>query len=153
MNILFCGDENAEDGILISTLSLIKNSGAKELHLYILTMDAHSDEHKYHPFSMQAANYIRSLLTQANPNNTLQLIDCTELFKKQPPTVNMNTRFTPYAMLRLFASRLSVSLITSIPVYCFWICLRSKKLVFLPKCVRWCKPRRCSCQINQLSTN
>ena len=83
MNILFCGDENAEDGVLISTLSLIKNSGAKKLHLYILTMDAHSDERKYHSFSMQAANYIRSLLTQANPNNTLQLIDCTELFEKQ----------------------------------------------------------------------
>ena len=106
MNILFCGDENAEDGVLISTLSLIKNSGAKKLHLYILTMDAHSDERKYHSFSMQAANYIRSLLTQANPNNTLQLIDCTELFEKQPPTVNMNTRFTPYAMLRLFADQL-----------------------------------------------
>ena len=30
MNILFCGDENAEDGVLISTLSLLKNSGAKE---------------------------------------------------------------------------------------------------------------------------
>ena len=43
MNILFCGDENAQDGVLISTLSLIKNSGAQELHLYILTMEAHSD--------------------------------------------------------------------------------------------------------------
>ena len=38
MNILFCGDANAEDGVLITTLSLLKNSGAKDLHLYILTM-------------------------------------------------------------------------------------------------------------------
>src|SRR5699024_10726090 len=98
MNILFCGDENAEDGVLISTLSLLKNSGAKELHLYILTMEAHSDERKYHPFSEHAADYIRSLLVKANPNNTLELIDCTDLFIKQPPTANMNTRFTPYAM-------------------------------------------------------
>ena len=36
MNILFCGDHNAEDGILIATLSLLKNSGAQELHIYII---------------------------------------------------------------------------------------------------------------------
>ena len=106
MNILFCGDENAEDGVLISTLSLLKNSGAKELHLYILTMEAHSDKRKYHPFSKHAADFIRSLLVKANPKNTLELIDCTDLFIKQPPTANMNTRFTPYAMLRLFADEL-----------------------------------------------
>ncbi|MDF4142924.1 glycosyltransferase [Lactobacillus kefiranofaciens] len=106
MNILFCGDENAEDGVLISTLSLLKNSGARELHLYILTMEAHSDERKYHPFSKHVADYIRSLLVKANPNNTLQLIDCTDLFIQEPPTANMNTRFTPYAMLRLFADQL-----------------------------------------------
>lgn len=106
MNILFCGDENAEDGILISTLSLLKNSGAKELHLFVLTMEAHSDERKYHPFSKHAADYIRTLIKEKNPNNTLELIDCTDLFIKQPPTANMNTRFTPYAMLRLFADEL-----------------------------------------------
>ncbi|RVU71097.1 MULTISPECIES: glycosyltransferase [Lactobacillus] len=106
MNILFCGDENAEDGVLISTLSLLKNSGAQELHLYIMTMEAHSDERKYHPFSKQVADFLRSLLINANPNNSLQLIDCTALFVKEPPSVNMNTRFTPYAMLRLFADQL-----------------------------------------------
>ena len=106
MNILFCGDANAEDGVLITTLSLLKNSGAKDLHLYILTMEAHSDERKYQPFSKHAADDIRSLLIEANPKNTLELIDCTDLFLKEPPTANMNTRFTPYAMLRLFADEL-----------------------------------------------
>ena len=106
MNILFCGDENAQDGVLISTLSLIKNSGAQELHLYILTMEAHSDERKYHPFSQHAADFLRSLVKKANPNSTVELIDCTKLFEQEPPTANMNTRFTPYAMLRLFADQL-----------------------------------------------
>ena len=68
MNILFCGDENAQDGVLISTLSLIKNSGAQELHLYILTMEAHSDERKYHPFSQHAADFLRSLVTISRTN-------------------------------------------------------------------------------------
>lgn len=90
----------------LDAFSTKKNSGARELHLYILTMEAHSDERKYHPFSKHAADYIRSLLVKANPNNTLQLIDCTDLFIQEPPTANMNTRFTPYAMLRLFADQL-----------------------------------------------
>lgn len=102
MNILFCGDSHAQDGVLITTLSLLKNTHT-ELHLYVLTMYTE----KYHPFSKKAADFIRSLLIQKNLNNTLDLIDCTSLFIKQPPTANMTTRFTPYAMLRLFADELS----------------------------------------------
>ena len=59
MNILFCGDHNAEDGILIATLSLIKNSGAKELHIYILTMYTQSYHKKFKPFSKHAADYLK----------------------------------------------------------------------------------------------
>ena len=43
MNIMFCGDSHAEDGILIATLSLLKNTSAP-LHLYILTMQAEGYE-------------------------------------------------------------------------------------------------------------
>lgn len=103
MNILFCGDSHAEDGVLITTLSLIKNID-EPLHLYILTMDI--DPAKYQPFSKTAADFIRSLLVKHNSDSTLELIDCTELFIKEPPTINMETRFTPYAMLRLFADQL-----------------------------------------------
>lgn len=101
MNILFCGDKHAEDGVLITTLSLLKNTHT-ELHLYILTMYTR----KYQPFSKHAADFLRSLLVQKNSHNTLELIDCTSLFIKEPPTINMGTRFTPYAMLRLFTDQL-----------------------------------------------
>lgn len=105
MNILFCGDSHAQDGVLITTLSLLKNTDA-ELHLYILTMYTHSEKKNYHPFSKHAADFIRSLLVKKNPKNTLELIDCSTLFIKEPPTANMNSRFTPYAMLRLFADEI-----------------------------------------------
>lgn len=104
MNILFCGDSNAEDGVLISTLSLLKN--VDEVHIYILTMYTQSEKKNYHPFSKTAADYIRTLVINKNPKNSVDLIDCSSLFIKQPPTANMNTRFTPYAMLRLFADEL-----------------------------------------------
>ena len=104
MNILFCGDSNAEDGILITTLSLLKN--VDEVHIYILTMYAKSNKKDYHPFSKHAADYIRSLVINHNPKSSVDLIDCSSLFIKEPPTANMGTRFTPYAMLRLFADEL-----------------------------------------------
>ena len=103
MNILFCGDQHAEDGVLISTLSLLKNTN-EELHLYVLTMELPGKQ--YQPFFFFFADFIRSLLVEKNKNNTLELIDCSRLFVKQPPTANMGTRFTPYAMLRLFADQL-----------------------------------------------
>ncbi|WP_294604670.1 glycosyltransferase [Lactobacillus rizhaonensis] len=106
MNILFCGDHNAEDGILIATLSLLKNSGAQELHIYILTMYTQSYHKKFQPFSKQAADYIKSLLVKQNPQNTLKLMDCTGLFVREPLIANMSTHFTPYAMLRLFADEI-----------------------------------------------
>ena len=101
MNILFCGDSHAEDGILIATLSLLKNASAP-LHLYILTMQAEG----YEAFNEQAFNLIKKIIKEKDPNNTAELIDCTELFKKEPPRANMETRFTPYAMLRLFADQI-----------------------------------------------
>lgn len=101
MNILFCGDSHAQDGVLITTLSLLKNT-SEELHLYILTMHLPG----FKPFSKKVANFIESLLKQKNTANTLTLIDCTNLFTKQVPLQNMKTRFTPYAMLRLFADQL-----------------------------------------------
>ena len=42
MNIMFCGDHNAERGVLIAVLSLLKAEQGKELHVYILTMRAKS---------------------------------------------------------------------------------------------------------------
>lgn len=106
MNILFCGDHNAEDGILIATLSLLKNSGAQELHIYILTMYTQSYHKKFQPFSKQAADYLKSLLVKQNPQNTLKLMECTGLFVREPLIANMSTHFTPYAMLRLFADEI-----------------------------------------------
>lgn len=63
MNILFCGDNHAEDGVLITTLSLLKNT-TEELHIYILTMKTENKDKQYQPFSKKAADFIRSLLVK-----------------------------------------------------------------------------------------
>ena len=37
MNLLYCGDANILDGLIISVLSILKNT-EKSLHIYVLTM-------------------------------------------------------------------------------------------------------------------
>ena len=104
MNILFCGDANAEDGVLITTLSLLNH--VDELHLYILTMKTKNADKQFYPFSKHAVALIERLIREKNSRSTVQLIDITELYQKEAPKPNQNTRFTPYAMIRLFADKI-----------------------------------------------
>jgi len=46
MNILYCGDENIENGLIISILSLLKNV-KEELKIYVLTMDMQSEKKRF----------------------------------------------------------------------------------------------------------
>ena len=101
VNILFCGDHRAEDGVLIVALSLLHH--VKEpLNIYVLTMKTATETREYEPFSKKAADLLTQQLQSYNPQNTLHLINCTELFNESQPSANMNSRFTPYSMLRLY---------------------------------------------------
>ena len=102
MNILYCGDSNILDGLIISVLSLIKNT-KEELHIYILTMKYENEYQKYKPLDNNSIEYIDKLLKKENKNNFIKLIDVTDLVNEYPPRANIKTRFTPYCMLRLYA--------------------------------------------------
>ncbi|MGC4018402.1 MAG: glycosyltransferase [Muricomes sp.] len=105
MNILYCGNDKTEDGLLISILSLLKNS-KENLHIYLLTMHLRVGTKVYFPISQTFADYADRLVKQAGPDNFVVLIDGTKLFYKDLPVKNLDTRFTPYCMLRLFADEI-----------------------------------------------
>lgn len=100
MNLLYCGDANTEDGLLISILSLLENT-AEELHIYLLTMELAPRE----PISDRAAVFLDQKVKEKNSGNFVRRLDITELFENQPPAANLETRFTPYCMLRLYADQ------------------------------------------------
>lgn len=102
MNILYCGNEKMADGLLISILSLLRNT-KQTLNIYIMTAFIQTNEKNYYPLSEATVNFLDSEVKQANPANSVTRLDLTELFKQQAPTANMETIFTPYCMLRLFA--------------------------------------------------
>lgn len=109
MNILFCGDGKIADGVLISTLSLIRNVN-EPLNIYILTATVKRDSKRYDALPAAFADFLDGKVKQSNPDSTARLYDITELFSAEPPLENMDTRFTPCCMLRLYAD-----LIESLP--------------------------------------
>lgn len=103
MNILYCGDKGIEDGLIISVLSLLKNV-KEELNIYILT--AEIKERNIKQVTDNLVNYLNNITKQHNKKNSIKKIDITELFLKELPISNMDTRFTPCCMLRLFSDKI-----------------------------------------------
>lgn len=105
MNILYCGDENIEDGLVISILSLLKNV-KEELKIYVLTINIENENKKIKGISDFSIDFLDKRVKDVNQNNFIKKIDITNLFNEELPIKNMGTRFTPCCMLRLFADRI-----------------------------------------------
>ena len=54
MNILFCGDANMTDGVLLATLSLMRQT-REPLHIFVLTATLTVNDHRYKPFPVATA--------------------------------------------------------------------------------------------------
>lgn len=99
MNILYCGDGNIADGLMISVLSLLRQ--VKEpLHIFILTMTSAGCE----PLPETLAKALERRVCPGG--GSVRLLDVSGLFDNEPPEANLETRFTPCCMLRLYADLL-----------------------------------------------
>ena len=102
MNILYCGDRNILDGLIISTLSLAKHT-SRPLKIFVLTM-------RLKGFKEVPASAIESLdkiLKAKDERHSIKLIDATDAFNSDMPRANLKTFFTPYCLLRLYADLIS----------------------------------------------
>lgn len=105
MNILYCGDGNIVDGMYISILSILKNI-KEELNIYVLTVNVDQENLKIKGVSEASIEFLNKTVKSVNKNSFVKMIDITELFLKELPVINIETRFTPCCMLRLFADYL-----------------------------------------------
>lgn len=101
VNILYCGDRNIEDGLILSVLSLLRHT-AEPLHIFVMTMELTVGERQILPVTQGTVQYLDSYVKRQNRSSTVTRIDATNLFQAEPPTANLETRFTPCCMLRLF---------------------------------------------------
>lgn len=105
MNILYCGDGIIVDGMYISILSILKNIN-EELNIYVLTVNVEQENLKIKGVSEASIEFLNKTVKSVNENSFVKMIDITELFLKELPVINIETRFTPCCMLRLFADYL-----------------------------------------------
>ena len=98
MNILYCGDRNILDGLIISVLSLAKQT-KETLNIFVLTMYMKG----YEQIPFEVIEKLDEILKVKNPKHNIQLIDITEVFMNNMPRMNLSTFFTPYCLLRLYA--------------------------------------------------
>ena len=102
MNVLYSGDGNIADGVLISSISLALNV-REPLHVYLLTAGFEYGGEKREAVSRNFAAFLELYLKKHNAGAKVSLIDISEKFQKELPRANMETRFTPGCMLRLYA--------------------------------------------------
>lgn len=105
MNILYCGDKNIIDGLIISILSLLKNTTVP-LNIYVLTMKYSNKDKTYDRIPDKYITMLDSLVKKTNKDSSCRLIDITDIVLQCLPTANIDTRFTPYCMLRLYADQI-----------------------------------------------
>ena len=98
MNILYCGDFNIVDGLIISILSIVKYEKGT-LHIYVFSMD-YEDKKRV---SEKAIKVLDDLVKSVNKKSFVKLIDTEKFFLEEIPISNIDTMFTPYCMLRLYA--------------------------------------------------
>lgn len=106
MNILYSGDGNIADGVIISVLSLC-HKVKEPLNIYILTANVSHGSTYIKALSPQFADFLERKIRLCNEKNSVTLIDITDLFAFDKPLANMDTRFTPCCMLRLYADKVT----------------------------------------------
>lgn len=105
MNILYSGDSGIESGLIISVLSLMKHV-REPLHVYVLTATFEYEGKVYRKVHDRTVKALRDKLRFANPDNDITLVNISEVFQESLPVANMQTRFTPGCMIRLFADHI-----------------------------------------------
>lgn len=105
VNVLYCGDENIEKGLIISIISIVKHYKGK-LNIIVLTASLETVHRRYNTVNEDTIKVLDFYIKQVNPESSIKLIDVSEHFDKFIPKSNLDTRFTPMCMLRLFADQI-----------------------------------------------
>ena len=102
MNILYCGDANTAQGLMMSVLSLMKYVD-EPVHFFVFTVDLTYAEGRISGFPEHVIRVLGRRVREKNPDNSIECINITEQFVREMPVKNMKTSFTPCCMLRLYA--------------------------------------------------
>ncbi|MBR2650970.1 MAG: glycosyltransferase family 8 protein [Clostridia bacterium] len=106
INILMCGNEAVFRGIVLTLLSIRRHT-SDPITLYIGTMDLTAADERYRPISEEMRALAEALLRERNADSRAVLVDFGRDFLAElSESKNLDSAYTPYAMIRLFAPRI-----------------------------------------------
>ena len=98
MDIFFCADYKAQRGLGLAILSLAKHN--RNFNIHIVTAEFGHNRVYYEAVSRDFVDKLGFALR--DKGISIYLYDITEEFLTEPPLANLDTRFTPFCMLRLY---------------------------------------------------
>ena len=107
MNILYCGDKPMQKGILLSSMSLIKNVD-EPLNIYILTVDYREKGINYKPVDKAFAKYLKEKLNKSDIKVNIFLVDVTRYFVEELPEANMQKQIYCVLYVAPFADKTDI---------------------------------------------
>lgn len=108
INVLFCGNKGVFDGVLTTTLSILKRTKTQEpFNIYIFTMDVSHLNPKYVPIEDSTIDFLSKVVKKYNPENKVTKIDVTSHYMKDfSGCPNEGAYCSPYTLIRLFADQI-----------------------------------------------
>ena len=105
INLLYSGNGKVFDGVLTSTLSVVKRmERPRPLRVYIYTMTLTRLNPNYTAMNNRHAEFIERALQKYNPDTKVILCDVTELYETHlKQNANEGCYCSPYTLLRLLA--------------------------------------------------
>lgn len=109
INILFCGNDKVFDGMLTTSLSILKRTTTKEpFKFFIFTMDVSHLNKKYVPITDKQVDFLEKVVKSYNNENCVCKIDVTNFYKEDfSGCPNENAYCSPYTLIRLFADKIA----------------------------------------------
>ena len=102
INVLNAGNNKVFDGLLLTTLSMVKHTKCP-INMICFTMDLTELDHRYKPITKECADYINNVIKSVNKQSNFKLIDLTKEFKKELiHSVNIGSHFIFPDFLCLF---------------------------------------------------
>lgn len=106
INLMLCGNDRVFDGMIITLLSISKNT-KESLNVYIMTMDLTDVDEAFRPITEKHRSILEEMLKQRNSQSKVILIDETKIYKEEMlKNINRRTHYTPYIFLRLLSDKI-----------------------------------------------
>ena len=103
INILLCGNSKVFDGALTQLVSMT-NRTTESIHCFLMTMNLTRVNQDFTGISAEQVAFLQEVLRRKNPENTVTLLDVTDLYEKEfGGCANEGAYCTPYTLLRLLA--------------------------------------------------